>query len=271
MLMAVNIGNSRISVGFFAQDACRMLFRFQVSTDVNKTSEEYGILFHSLMREQTCLTEPVRGVVLSSVVPQITEVMRRMLMDFTGIPPLVVGAGMKTGFPIKIDNPSELGGDMVANAAAVLYRSGETGIGKGGAVLVDMGTVTTISAINRSGEYVGCCIVPGIAISLEALHGKTAQLPNVILSAPQKAIGKNSQESIRSGVILGHAIMLDGFVGRFAKELRCDAESLTRIITGEYAKAVMPACKRSFVYEENLTLEGLFYLYRHTVQHNERS
>lgn len=265
MLMAVNIGNSRISVGFFEENACRLLLKFQISTDINKTSDEYLALIHSILRgEET--KEEIGGVILSSVVPQLTETVRQTLVRFAGKQPLLVGPGLKTGFPIKIDSPSELGGDMVANTAAVLHGLKEEGKSKIPALIADLGTVTTLSAINRLGEYIGCAIVPGVRMSLNMLHGETAQLPNVMLSAPTKAVGKNSQDSVRSGVIFGNAMMLDGFVGRFAREMNCKAEELALFVTGEYAGAVMDVCKYRFTYDEDLTLKGLYFLYKNTVE-----
>ena len=151
---------------------------------------------------------------------------------------------------------------MVANTAAVLRLIERE---RKAAIVADLGTVTTVSAINGNREYVGCCITPGVGISLESLHGRTAQLPNVMLSETGKAIGKNSQDAVRSGVILGHAMMLDGFVGRFAKEMKCAPEEVALIMTGEFASAILPHCRNSYVLEENLTLKGLWVLYHNTV------
>ena len=264
MLMAVNVGNSCISVGFFADDACELHAQFQIATDLRKTSDEYLCLIRSIVREEGLSVNAITGAILSSVVPQLTNTVSEALLRLTGIRPLVVGPGVKTGFPIKIDSPSELGGDMVANTAAVLRK-----VGRKAAIIADLGTVTTISAINRNGEYVGCCIAPGVGISFESLHGKTAQLPNVMLSDAGKAIGKNSQDAVLSGVILGHAMMLDGFVARFAKELKCQPEELSLVMTGEYATMVASSCRRSFELDSELTLKGLFILYHNTVQNAE--
>ncbi len=264
MLMSVNVGNSTISVGFFQEDACRLLFRFELSADPKKTSDEYQSLILSLFRERSESAEPISGVILSSVVPQLTMTVCRAVASFAGVEPLVVGPGLKTGFPIKIDSPSELGGDMVADAAAVVASQ----IGRGGAIVVNMGTVTTVSAINRFGEFVGCAIAPGVRVSLDALHTRTAQLPNVVLAKPSRSIGKSSRESVCSGVVLGNAMMLDGFVSRFASEMKSDVKDLRLVMTGEYAQTVMSSCENSFVYDENLTLCGLYYLYRNTVQNS---
>ena len=265
MLLTVNVGNYRISVGGFEVESCELQFQFSVSTDLSKTSDEYAVLLRSLLQEHTKDGTVTDGVIVSSVVPQITETILRTLQRISGKEPLLVGPGVKTGFSIKIDSPSELGGDIVANTAAVIEDLKRQGKEHVPSVVVDMGTVTTVSAINRGGDYVGCVILPGVRMSFDSIHGQTAQLPNVILSAPEKAIGKNSSDAIRSGVLYGTAMMLDGFVGRFAKEMKCHAEELNPVITGEYASAVAHICRHTFVREENLTLRGLCYLYRKTV------
>jgi len=262
MLMAVNVGNSRIYVGFFADDACELSAQFKIATDLNKTSDEYLCLIRSIVRENDIPTDAITGSILSSVVPQLTVTVSQVLSRLTGRVPLLVGPGVKTGFPIKIDSPSELGGDMVANTAAVLRLIERE---RKAAIVADLGTVTTVSAINGNREYAGCCIAPGVGISLESLHGRTAQLPNVTLSETGRSIGKNSQDAVRSGVILGHAMMLDGFVGRFAREMKCAPEEVALIMTGEFANAILPHCRNSYVLEENLTLKGLWVLYHNTV------
>ncbi len=259
MLMAVNVGNSRISIGFFREETCDLIAKFKIATDINKTSDEYLALIRAVVREEKIECEEISGCIFSSVVPQLTATVCDTLARFTGKQPLSVGPGLKTGFPIKIDTPSELGADIVANTAAVRKSTARA------SVVVDMGTVTTVSAINAKGEYVGCSILAGVQISLDALHGRTAQLPNVMLMTPTRAIGKNSQESVRSGVILGHAILLDGMIERFAREMRSQPDELSLFATGEYALPVIKECKRNFVYDEDLTLKGLYYLYKNNI------
>lgn len=263
MVMAVNVGNSRISVGLFADAERDVQTKFQIATDPNKTSDEYLCLLRAILREEGASLDTIEGAILSSVVPQLTNIVSEVILRLTGIRPLIVGPGVKTGFSIKIDSPSELGGDMVANTAAVLQGLGRR---SRAAIIADLGTVTTVSAVNASGEYVGCCIVPGVGISFESLHGKTAQLPNVMLSDAGKAIGRNSQDAVRSGVILGHAMMLDGFVSRFAKEMKQNPEDMALVMTGEYASVIAGACRRTFTVEPNLTLMGLFALYQNTAR-----
>ena len=266
MLMAVNIGNSRISVGFFEKEVCNMLFKFQISTDINKTADEYLALIRTIVNGSSLSDKKISGVILASVLPQLTSTVENCLRMFTGDQPMIVGPGVKTGFAIKIDSPSELGADMVANTVAALSSLKADGAKKAPVIIADVDTVTTLSAVNHLGEYVGCTIFPGMRISLDILHGETAQLPNVMLSAPIKAVGKNSQDAVRSGVILGTAMMLDGFVGRFAKEMHCDAEDIRLFMTGEYAKNVIDACRRRFELDESLTLRGLYYIYSNSLK-----
>lgn len=263
MLLAINVGNSRISVGIF--DNCgNISAKFKVSTDIHKTSDEYCVLLRSIITQSEINVNEIDAAIVSSVVPQLSKTISDTVYKLCGIKSIFVGPGVKTGFPIRIDNPSELGGDIVANAAAsleLLKNSSELS-----AVVVDMNTVTTVSAINAKGEFVGCYICPGIRMSFDSMHGNTAQLPNVSFSAPKHLIGKNSQDSVRSGVILGNAIMLDGFVYHIAKEMKRKADDLNLIITGEYAEYVIDTCNHKFTYDEDLTIKGLYCIYRNNIK-----
>ena len=260
MIMAVNICNTRISVGFFGDDSS-VKYKFELSTDLQKTVDEYYVLVKAIVRESGFDIDGLDGGIVSSVVPQLTATICDVVKRFTGDVPVLVGPGVKTGFPIKIDSPAELGGDMVANAAAVVSKMKRENEIRA-CVAVDMSAVTTVSAINKFGEFIGCAIFPGIQMSLEALHGNTALLPNVSYSAQTKAIGKNSQESVLSGVIVGHAMMIDGFVSRFAREMKVNFESVKCVITGEYAKYVISLCKTNFDLDEELTFKGLWFIYQ---------
>ena len=261
MLMAVNIGNSRICIGIFEKSSETLITRAQIATDLHKSSDEYSILISSLLRERGVDCNGIEDGIVSSVVPQLTETMKDAMASLIKKTPLSVGPGAKTGFPIKIDNPSELGGDIVADAAAVVYALKTMGKAGMPAVVAHVGTVTTVSAINQRGEFVGCSIFPGVRLSFDMLHGKTALLPNVSLERTERAIAKNSQDSVRSGVIFGQAMMLDGFAERFAKEMKCSVDRLACFITGRDAKYVMGMCERDFVHDEHLTLKGLCRLF----------
>ena len=200
--MAVNVGNSRISFGFFNENCCELIAKFKIATDVNKTSDEYFALVKAIAKEIVPSFEDVSDCIFSSVVPQLTSVISQTLERITGTAPKAVGPGLKTGFAIKIDTPAELGADIVANTAALIGETKEKGEKEFSAIVADMGTVTTVSAVNKDGEYIGCSIFPGVAISFDAMHGKTAQLPNVVPDSPSRAIGKNSRDALRSGIIL---------------------------------------------------------------------
>lgn len=266
MLMAVNIGNSRISVGIFDPVRDELCSKFQIAADFQKTSDEYLILMVSVLRERSVSLSDLTDAILSSVVPPLTETVCDAVRQIIGKRPLTVGPGLKTGFPIRIDQPAELGGDMVANTAAALQLRKKHGKENRAMIVADLGTVTTVSAVNRAGEYVGCAIFPGIRLSLEMLHGKTAQLPNVSLSEPSKIIAKNSCDAIRSGVMYGHALLLDGFVKKFADEMKCDPKEATLVITGENADHLANFCKSDFIFEEELTLRGLYVLFCNNLQ-----
>ncbi len=261
MLMAVNIGNSTISLGFFKLDVCELVAKFKIAADTNKTSDEYLALIKAIARESEIYPADISGCILSSVVPKLSSVISETLEKFTKTSPVAVGPGLKTGFHIKIDSPSELGADIVANTATVVGEKKAKGENDLTSLVVDMGTVTTLSAINKNGDYVGCSIFPGVGISFDAMHGKTAQLPNVIPDKPAKAIGKNSRDAVRSGIILGNAVMLDGMVELFAKECKCDIKNIHLVATGEYAPTVIGSCKTTFILDGDLTLKGLWYLY----------
>lgn len=260
MLLAANIGNSIISFGFF-EDGCKMAASFCISTNTERTSDEYFSIIDDIARRKGINRENADGAVISSVVPRITEKIVDTVKDFWGVDPLLVGPGVKTGFRIKIDDPSELGGDMVANTAAALKmkKDGQA------AVIADLGDVNTISAVSKDGEYLGCAILPGIQLCLNTLHGETAQLPNVNVGSLSKAIGKNSQNSVRAGVILGSALAIDGLAEKFAFEMRTPLKDVKLIATGVNALDITTECKNKFDFEKDLTLKGLYYIYKHNL------
>ena len=261
MILAMNVNNSYISIGIF--ESCEKrnaLNTFSISSDINKTSDEYVSVIRNILEYSKIDILGFEGAIVSSVVPQLTETISDTVYKLIGTMPIIVGPGVKTGFSIKIDSPSEMGADLVANAAAIVSENKEKGVHKA-SVIIDLGVANTIFAINRFGEYIGGCIFPGIKLSLDALHSSTAQLPNVTMILPEKAIGKNSKESLCSGVILGNAIMIDGFIDRFSKEMRCKKDELEIYATGKYAELVLKACTHSIEYRPTLTLDGLYYIY----------
>ncbi len=261
MLVAVNIGNTLMSFGFFEDNDCRLLHSFKISSDVKKTSDEYAALINSIALTKNIDIKKVSSAVISSVVPQLTNKLKNTVSEFFGCVPIIVGPGVKTGFKINIDNPSELGADIVAHTAAAVHIKGKDRC----AVIVDLGAVNTVSAIGKNGEYFGCAIFSGVQMDLDALHTETAQLPNVHFSASEKAIGKNSHDSICSGVLLGNALAIDGFAERFALEMKSNISQIDLIATGEYADIIISKSSHKFLIDKDLTLKGLYYIYKNNI------
>lgn len=260
MLLAMDIGNSSISTGLFGMEGGELNYTFKLSSDKNRTVDEYICQINSMLYFSGIDKSLIKGAIISSVVPELTHAMSLCAERTVGKKPKIVGPGLKTGFPIKVDNPSELGADLVSNTAAALEI-----VGRGQAcIVVDMGTATTLSAINGRGEYIGNCILPGVKLCFDALHKETAQLPFVTLAKPKSAIGKNSGESIRSGVILGNAMMIDGFIDEFEKEMKLEGGAVL-LATGGLAKYVLPACRHDISYDQHLTLKGLYFIYKNNI------
>ena len=265
MLLAVNVGNKNISVAVFKDLSAEPCAKFEMSADVRKTADEYAVTLSQLLDYSGIDEVSIDGAIVASVVPQLNDVIKSVVVRITGKAPLVVGPGVKTGFAIKIDDPAELGADIVANSAAVVSLMKAEGV-QSPAIILDMGTVTTLFAINKNREVVGGAILSGIGMSLEALHKETALLPSIELSGTARVIGKNTRESLISGVILGHAAMIDGLICRFEKELKCASGEAVVFATGEGCEAVLTNCLREFRYDPILTLKGIECIYKNTVK-----
>ena len=197
--------------------------------------------------------ESVSGSIISSVVPPVLNSFKTAIRKLTGKACLVVGPGIRTGLNIRMENPAEVGSDLIVAAVAAIAEYGAP------LLLVDMGTATTITAVDETGTFVGGCICPGVKISMEALTGRTAQLPGISLDEPQKAIGKNTRDCMRSGIMFGAAAMLDGLLDRMEAELGTPVKV---VATGGIARFVIPLCRRELIYDRSLMLKGLGLLYR---------
>ncbi len=265
MLLAVNVGNKSISFATFENGSVDVISKFTASADKSRTADEYVILVKQLLDYSGIDTKDIDGSIMASVVPQLNDVIKSVILKLTGKSPLVVGPGVKTGFAIRIDDPAELGADIVANAAAVVSILKAEKMDRP-ALILDMGRVTTLFAITKNREVVGGAIVPGVDMSLDALHRDTALLPSIELSGAPRAIGKNTKASLISGVILGQAAMIDGLVDRFEKELRCDFGEAMLFATGERCETVTANCTHTFRYCPDLTLNGLACIYKNTAE-----
>ena len=251
MILAVDIGNSNIVVGCI--DSEKTYFVERLSTDRAKTDLEYAINLKIILDMYHISPEDLEGGIISSVVPPISSVVKRSVEKILKKEALLVGPGIKTGLNIKIDNPGQLGSDLVVDAVAAIYEYPTP------LIVIDMGTATTMSAIDKAGQYLGGAIIPGLRVSLDSLTTRTSQLPRVSLEAPRHAIGKNTIECMKSGAILGNAALLDGMIDRFQEELGGDA---TVVATGGLIPFIAPHCRHRILCDDKLLLKGLWILYQ---------
>ena len=251
MILTVDIGNSNIVIGGVEDD--RIRFEARLRTDSTKTSDEYCVDLKSLLDIYGVCAGDVEGAIIASVVPQVLNSMQTAIKKLTGKTSLVVGPGLKTGLNIKIENPSQTGADLVVGSVAALREH------KPPMIIVDMGTATTMVVLDKEGALIGGCIAPGVKISLDALTDRTALLPGLQQDQPKRAIGRNTTDCMRSGIMMGNACMLDGMVERMEQELGCKT---TVIATGGIAKFIVPMCKTPMIYDKDLLVKGLAALYR---------
>ena len=251
MIFAVDIGNSNIVIGGI--EGMEILFEARLRTDATKTSDEYCIDLKMILEVYGVQSSQVEGAIISSVVPQVMNSMKTALKKLTGHTALVVGPGLKTGLNIKIENPAQTGSDLVVGSVAALREH------KAPIIVIDMGTATTVTVIDETGAFIGGSICPGVKISLDALTDRTALLPGLQLDQPKRAIGKNTIDCMRSGIMLGNACMLDGLIQRFEEEIGSKA---TVVATGGIAKFIIPMCRTPIIYDKDLLLKGLAILYR---------
>lgn len=251
MVLAVDIGNSNVVIGCFEGNDIRLLER--MSTNRNSTALEYAVLIKTVLELNGLEKVAFEGGIISSVVPAVTNMVKAAIEKLTGKPPLVVGPGLKTGLKILLDNPAQLGSDRVADAVAAISEYPCP------LITIDMGTATTISVIDKNKNFIGGVIMPGLRISAESLSSRTSQLPQISLDPPKKAIGRNTIDCMRSGIVLGCAATLDGIVEKIEQEL---GYPCTVVSTGGHAGIVIPYCKRRIIVDDKLLLKGLMILYR---------
>ena len=252
MLLAVDLGNSNISLGIFRGET--LLMKGKISVRTRRSADEYAAVLYDLLRMNRIAREEIRGCILSSVVPELTGLVEEAVRTVAGVPVLRVGPGIRTGFRIRIDDPSQLGGDLVADTLAALTEYGPP------IVVIDAGTVTTIIAVDKDRTYLGGCILPGIRASAQMLKETTALLPSIELGGGEEAcLGRSSAGAMRCGLLLGSAMMVDGFIDRYtALPGMADAKY---VATGGSAPLVTARCRREIAQDPDLTLKGLRYLY----------
>ena len=251
MLLAIDIGNSNTHVGYFEKE--RLICKFDIGTKSSLSADEYALLLKLLSKENSIDVSAIDGVIIGSVVPSITEKIKKAIAKITTATVMTVGPGIKTGFTIKLDDPSELGADLVANSIGAIKQVGSP------VIIVDLGTATTVSAIDKTKSYVGCYIMPGIQLGLDALH-KTELLPEVFADNTVPIMGKNSIDSMRAGVTFGTIMACDGFIDAYKKELDLP-DNTPIVVTGGYAKSLISYFEKKVTYIEDLTLKGLNAIY----------
>ena len=251
MIFTVDVGNSNIVLGGVRDD--EIVFEARLRTDATKTSDEYCIDLKMILDVYHVKAEDIEGSIIASVVPQVLNSMQTAIKKLTGKAPLVVGPGLKTGLNIAIDNPAQTGADLVVGCVAALREH------QAPMIIIDMGTATTMIVLDKNSAMIGGAIIPGVKISMDALTSRTALLPGLQLDQPKRAIGRNTIDCMRSGLMLGNACMIDGMIDRMEDEL---GYKTTVIATGGIAKFVLPMCRHEIVYDKDLLVKGLAALYR---------
>lgn len=250
MLLAVDIGNTNITLGAYNSNILE--FTARLATDTRKTDDQYAVEIKQLLSLYGIEPDDIEDCIISSVVPSVGKSISRAVSKLCQIVPLTLGPGVKTGLNIKIDNPAQLGADLVAGAVGAIDAY------KMPCVIIDMGTASTVSVLDRNGAFLGGVIAAGVRLTLKALTENTAQLPAIPIEAPKSVIGTNTTESMQSGLVYGTASMIDGLLEKITAEL---GETPTVLATGGLSKEVISHCKTNIIYNENLLLEGLRVIY----------
>ena len=251
MLLAIDIGNTNLVIGCIRDD--EILFKARIATDQTRTSDQYGVEIKNMIEAFGVKVNDITDCIISSVVPPVFNSVRTGVIKVIGKQPMVVGPGLKTGLNIHMDVPSQVGSDRIVIAVAALAEY------QAPLILMDLGTATTIEVVEPENHYMGGIIFPGVKLSLDALTSRAAQLPGVSLDKPKRVIGKNTVDSMRSGMLYGTAAMIDGLIERMEEEL---GHSSTLIATGGMAQFIAPLCKHSIILEKDLLLKGLNIIYK---------
>ena len=251
MLLAIDIGNTNITLGVLEDSGLRATWR--IATSIHRMADEYAVLLLNLLRQKSLDISDIKEVVLCSVVPPLTAIFEELSRRYFNISPLVIGAGVKTGVRILMDNPREVGADRIINAAAAHHLYG------GPVIIADLGTATTFDTVSKDGDYLGGAIAPGIVTAAEALFNRAAMLPRVELVRPKLAIGTNTIAAMQSGLVFGYVGLVEGIIVRIQQELK---EKAKVVATGGYAELIAKETSVIDIINPDLTLIGLRLIYR---------
>ena len=250
MLLAIDIGNTNIVIGCIEND--KITCEARIATDKTRTSDQYGVEIKTMLEAYGCRIEDVEDCIISSVVPPVFNAVRSGVYKVTERAPMVVGHGLKTGLDIRMDNPAQVGSDRIVIAVAALAKR------QAPLILIDMGTATTVTVIDKDETFVGGVIVPGVAGALASLVESTALLPGIRLQSPDKCIQINTIDCMQSGVVYGNAGAMDGIIDRMFEELGYPAKV---IACGGLAPLVIPHCRHDIIIDDELLLKGLDILF----------
>lgn len=251
MILAIDIGNTNIVIGCLSGEEVH--FAERVSTDTSKTELEYVVQLRTLLDLYGIKSEDITGSIVASVVPPLNTIIKAAIVKLLHKEPLLVGPGVKTGLNILMDNPAQVGADLIVNAVAGLKYYGAP------LIMIDMGTATTFSVLDESGNYIGGMIIPGVKVSLDSLVNRTSQLPRIGLEPPKKIVGRNTIDCMKSGIVIGQAAMVDGLIDRIWEEL---GYRTGIVATGGLSGSVISNCKHEISCDNELTLKGLGEIYR---------
>lgn len=250
MLICVDIGNTHIVLGFY-QDSV-LLKSFRLKTDANTTEDEYGVKLLDILDFLEVSPLDIESAIISSVVPALDSLFERAMRQYLKVEPIFVGPGLKSGIAIKIEDPRQLGADLLVGAVAAVHKYGAP------AIIVDMGTATTLSVVSEKKEFLGGIILPGVLSSYESLVKATSKLESVRFEQPKNLIGKNTINSLQSGMIYGQSAMIDGLL----KKVKEEVGDATVILTGGISRRILDFLEEKVVYDADLILEGLYILYQ---------
>lgn len=251
MLLAIDIGNSNITVGCI--DDGSIIFEERLGTDLNKTELEYAMGIKMIFDLYDVNQKAVSGVILSSVVPPLTNVIKSAVRKIIDRNIMVVGPGIKSGLNLHMDDPRSVGADLVVEAVAAINKYGAP------LIIVDMGTATSICVVDKDCNYIGGMIIPGVEISLEALSEKASQLPKISIEPSRKVIGRNTEDGMKSGIICGTAAMIDGLIDRVEEEIGCKTTVVAA--SNRISRIIVPVCKKEIILDNELILRGLDIIY----------
>ena len=254
MILAIDIGNTNIVLGCI--DNRNILFTERISTDQQKTDLEHAISVKTVLELHNIKPSCISGAIIASVVPPITYLISSAVKKITGCTAMVVGPGIRTGLNILMDNPASVGADLIVGAVAAIAEYPCP------LIIIDMGTATTFAVVDEKKNYIGGMILPGIRVSLDSLTSRTSQLPRISLDPPKRLIGRNTIDSMKSGILYGNASCIDGMTERIMDEL---GMRTTVIATGGLAETITPLCRQDIILDNELLLKGLLLIYEKNI------